>query len=305
MARSFSNLVDSLLLEGGVSVVRDVPMSTLTTWRTGGPADIMVEVANPEALREVLERLALDGVPTLILGNGSNLLVADAGFRGVVLRLRDKLASVEVDGEVLSAGAGAMLAAATGAAAAASLAGFEFAQGIPGTVGGAVMANAGTYAGCTADITTKVCAMTLAGEERIFEEFDNRYRKPLVAEGHVVTRVTFRLRHGEKDSIRAAMREVRSRREVCQPTGEATAGSVFKNPPGNKAGKLIEECGLKGRAVGGARISEVHANFIINDGGATAQDIRSLMKLAAAEVKYRCGITLETEVRLVGFDKEC
>jgi len=265
----------------------------------------MVEVANPEALREVLERLALAGAPTLILGNGSNLLVADAGFRGVALRLRDKLASVEVDGEVLSAGAGAMLAAATGAAAGASLAGFEFAQGIPGTVGGAVMANAGTYAGSTADITTKVYAMTLAGEERIFEEFDKRYRQPLVAEGHVVTRVTFRLRHGEKDSIRAAMREVRSRREVCQPTGDATAGSVFKNPPGNKAGKLIEDCGLKGRAVGGARISEVHANFIINDGGATAQEIRSLMKLAAAEVKSRFGITLETEVRLVGFDKEC
>ncbi|MHB8893910.1 MAG: UDP-N-acetylmuramate dehydrogenase [Candidatus Geothermincolia bacterium] len=278
------NTISILCAVAGASVLERVPMSGLTTWKTGGPARVLIEVSSETALKEILERLAGTGTKVLTLGNGSNVLVSDAGFDGAVLRLRDELASIDLAGEKLSAGAGAMLGAATARAARACLSGLEFALGIPGTVGGAVMSNAGTYAGSTAAVASKVTALTLSGERRIFESFDGSYRAPLVPEGLVVTAATFDMAPGEPETIRAAMDEARSRREANQPLGEATAGSVFKNPPGDSAGRLIDACGLKGRAVGAASVSRVHANFIINEGGATAADIKALMEIMASEV---------------------
>lgn len=281
-----------------------MPLAGFTTWRTGGPARYLLTVNTRQSLIDSLRVLQDAGVPLMVLGNGSNVLVSDAGWNGAVMRLKESLASVEVGGGGLDAGGGALLGAAVSKALRASLSGLEFALGIPGTVGGAVMTNAGTFAGSTAASLESVDAVDRSGELLTLEEFEDVYRGPLVAGDLIVAGARFGLTPEDGASIKSRMEEVRSRREGSQPLAAATAGSVFKNPPGEAAGRLLDQCGLKGRTVGGASVSDVHANFIINSGGASSAEVKTLMDVMAREVERAFGVRLEAEVRLVGFEEE-
>jgi len=287
---------------GDASAQRDVHLAEYTTWKVGGPARFMVRAGSVGDVREVLEVAGDLGLPLLVLGKGSNILVSDHGFDGVVLCLVGGLATVRVDGKLLVAGGGALLDMVATKACDSSLGGLEFMYGIPGTVGGAVMMNAGAYSQWTSEVLVEACTVTPAGGERRHQRFDGKYRQALVPEDEIVTEATFCLVRGSAGSIRDRMNEMRDLRRANQPLGMASAGSVFKNPPGDHAGRLIEHCGLSGRNVGGAVVSEKHANFIVNGGNATAIDIKKLIELVADEVWSRSGIKLEREVRLVGFE---
>jgi UDP-N-acetylmuramate dehydrogenase len=240
----------------------------------------------------------------LVLGNGSNVLASDEGFGGVVLRPTAGLATVEVGVSRIRAGAGAALGSVVKEAARASLSGLEFAVGIPGTVGGAVMTNAGAFSGNIAGVIELARAITGDGEQHEYESFTNGYRESLVPVKEILTSATFRLAEAPFASIKKRVDEVWAMRRETQPHGRACAGSVFKNPSGDSAGRLIEACGLKGESVGGARVSELHANFIINEGAASAADIKTLIEKVAKAVNEGFGITLETEVELIGFEEE-
>jgi len=301
---SSPDIADALCSISGCSVALNVPLSGFTTWKTGGPARYMIQVENREALRDVLLRVREAGVETLVLGNGSNVLAADRGFTGAVLRLKGSLSLVDIDGDVLSAGAGASLGAAVQGAARASLSGLEFALGIPGTAGGAVMTNAATRTGSTAGVLREVEVLNVDGDEEKLTSFADAYREPLVPLDNIVTAASFKLDRAEVGAIKARMEEARAKREATQPVGAATAGSVFKNPPGDSAGRLLDACGLKGKSIGAATVSPLHANFIVNVGGAKAADIRALMETMVSEVKDRFGIDLKPEVRLIGFKEE-
>jgi len=288
----------------GITVHEHVPLAGCTTWKTGGLARYLIDVESLKALREALLYLREMRMRILALGNGSNVLIADAGFDGAVIRLRGRAAFTKVSGELLEAGAGAPLGVVALTAARASLGGLEFSCGIPGTVGGAVMTNAGASSGSTALVLAEARALTIDCEDVIFDVFEDVYRQPLVPPGHIVTSATFRLGHTSPESIKSLMSEARSKREATQPVGLASAGCVFKNPAGDSAGRLLEECGVKGASVGRASVSRVHANFIINNGGARADDIKKLMGLMALEVESRFAVRLEPEVRLIGFEEE-
>ena len=288
---------------GDVSVQRDVALANCTTWKVGGPARFMVLAGSIGAVGETINVAGNLGLPLLVLGKGSNILVSDRGFDGVVLCLVGGLATVRADGELLVAGGGALLESAVVEACDSSLCGLEFMFGIPGTVGGAVMMNAGAYSHWTADVLKEARTVTDDGGERLHERFEGKYRQALVPEGEIVTEATFRLGVDSMESIRERMNEMRDRRRANQPLGMASAGSVFKNPPGAHAGKMIDQCGLSGRSVGGAVVSEKHANFIVNRGDATADDIKQLIGMVAGEVSSRLGIQLELEVKLVGFER--
>ncbi len=295
--------LQSILKIADLEVASGVPLARFTTWKVGGPARYMIKAHSDSAVREVLPIIREFRIPLLVLGLGSNMLVSDRGFDGAVMCLVGGLTGLSVVGRGITAGSGALLGAIVGAAARASLAGLEFAWGIPGTVGGAVMMNAGAFGGTTAAVLERVGTLTPDAESRDYDTFDEVYRAALVPAEEIVTSATFRLEEAPAGDIRKRMDEVGERRKGTQPWGQATAGSVFKNPKDLTAGQLLEECGLKGAAVGGARVSEVHANFIVNQGGASAADIKELIELAAGEVKKRFGVELETEVRLVGFEE--
>jgi UDP-N-acetylmuramate dehydrogenase len=295
--------LQSLLRIADLEVAGDVPLARFTTWKVGGPARMMVKAHSESALKEALGVLGESRYPLLVLGHGSNLLVSDRGFDGAVLKLVGGLAGLSVDGGSITAGSGAPLGSVVGAALGASLSGLEFAWGIPGTVGGAVMMNAGAFGGTTAAVLDRVETLDRTGRAQSYDSFEDVYRAALVGEEEIVTCATFRLSSALEGDIRKRMDEVGERRKGTQPWGQSTAGSVFKNPRGAFAGRLLEECGLKGAQVGGARVSELHANFIVNEGEASAADIKALIELAAREVKERFGVELETEVRLVGFQE--
>jgi len=283
-----------------ITVEYDVSMAEHTTWGVGGPARYLVTARSKPSLVRVLRVVRERELPLFIMGNGSNLLIADGGVPGVIIRLTDKLANVSVSGEQMEAGAGASISNAVTTALHASLTGFEFAFGIPGTVGGAIMTNAAAFRGSIAGVLTVVKTLTMDVEEERHVSFDAEYREPLVPPGEVVIKAKFSLSRDHEEAIKKRMDEVRSMRRETQPWGMRTAGSVFKNPPGDSAGRLIEECGLKGKGVGGARISEIHANFIINGGDATASDIKRLIDLARGEVGARFGVDMELEVQMLG-----
>jgi UDP-N-acetylmuramate dehydrogenase len=299
-----SDLAAALAAVDGAALVQNVPLAGLTTWRVGGPARYLLDVKTAGALVSAVEILAGSGTERMVIGRGSNLLVSDDGFDGAVLRLREELASIRVDGLRVTTGGGATLMAAVNSAYRANLSGLEFATGIPGTAGGAVMTNAGAFTGCTADVLERVEALGADGRGISFDAFEGGYRTPLVPEATVVTSVCFRLSESPGADIKMAMEEMRRQRSSTQPLAAASAGSVFKNPEGESAGRLIDECGLKGVKAGGASVSTLHANFIINEGGASADDILRLMVLIAGEVEAKHGIRLEREVRLVGFREE-
>ncbi len=278
------------------------PMSRHTTFRVGGPADLMYFPSSSEQLVSALRLAKEEGVPAMVMGNGSNMIVRDGGIRGLVIVLGERFAQVSVDGEILTAQAGASMAKVSSAAQAAALAGLEFASGIPGSLGGGCAMNAGAYGGQLSDVLVDA-QVYLNGEIRTMTKDDLQmgYRTTLpLREGGVVLSARFKLMPDDGEAIMERMRDLNARRRDKQPLNFPSAGSTFKRPEGYFAGALIEQAGLKGRTVGGAQVSEKHAGFIVNVGGATAADITDLIKVVQDEVLRAFGVQLETEVRIIG-----
>jgi UDP-N-acetylmuramate dehydrogenase len=281
------------------NILVNEPMKNHTTFKVGGPADYLVI---PETKEQIVECLKLD-VPKFILGNGSNLIVKDGGIRGLVIKTSklDKLDLIEDD--VIEAGAGCYLSVISNLAKKNSLTGFEFASGIPGTFGGAVMMNAGAYGGEMKDV---VIETTYIDEDLVVKtttEHDFSYRKSMFTNtNRVILSSKLKLAKGNYEEIDARIKELSEARRTKQPLSFPSAGSTFKRPEGYFAGKLIEDSELKGFSIGGAQVSELHAGFIINKGGATAKDILDLIKHVQNEVKNKFGVNLETEVKIVGED---
>jgi UDP-N-acetylmuramate dehydrogenase len=280
---------------------RDAPLATRTAIRVGGPADLLVRPADPDALAALLRACRELAVPLTVLGGGANTLVADRGVRGVVVRLPQDLAPEVEDGEALLLNAGAPTTRLPVRAHARALVGCEFIAGIPGTLGGCLAMNAGTKLGEMKDVVERVEVATADGAGFLdAAALGFAYRTCRLPPGAVVTRVGFRLRPGDVARSAALMAEDREKRRRAQPLDRPTFGSTFTNPPGDFAGRLIEAVGLKGHRVGNATWSDVHANFVVNLGGATARDVLTLVKLARSRVMNAFGVRLETEVRVVG-----
>ena len=280
------------------------PLSRHTTYRIGGPAQRYLEVDSHQQLADLLAGCAGHGIPVLAIGNGSNLLVADAGVEGLVVRYTDT--SVGVEGGLLRASGGARMVKTAQAAQGASLTGMEWALGIPGTVGGSAYNNAGCFGSdmaATVDAVEGIDARGAAGRWTN-HECGFRYRGSAFRDGHLVgalvTAVTFRLRAGTAPAIKARMDEIQQERRRTQPVSGRSTGSVFKNPPGDFAGRLVEAAGLKGAREGGAMVSPEHANFIVNAGGSTAGDVKALVTRVQAEVEPLFGVRLEPEMESVG-----
>lgn len=278
------------------------PMSCHTTFRIGGPADLMFFPASEEQLCMALRAAKERGIPAMVMGNGSNMIVRDGGIRGVVIVLGERFSRIDLEGERLSAQAGASLARVAAAAQAASLSGLEFASGIPGSLGGGCAMNAGAYGGQLSDVLEEA-RVYLNGEVRTLScaEMQMGYRTTLpLREGGIVLSARFRLHPDDGEAILARMKELNARRRDKQPLNYPSAGSTFKRPEGHFAGSLIEQAGLKGRSVGGAQVSSKHAGFIVNTGGATAADVLALIEQVQEEVFSRFGVRLEPEVRITG-----
>lgn len=278
------------------------PMSRHTTFRVGGPADYYV-MPKPEQTAEVLALCRRQQIPCQIVGNGSNLLVSDKGIRGVVLAFEKQVAQIRTEGDRIKAGAGALLSQTAGAALKAGLGGLEFAAGIPGSVGGAVVMNAGAYGGEIKDVLIQAAVLTQDGQLLTMkkEDLDLSYRHSCIPERRlIVLEAEFLLQPKPRDEIQAVMEELKKRRIEKQPLEYPSAGSTFKRPQGHFAGKLIMEAGLSGVSVGGAKVSEKHCGFVINTGGAAAEDICSLIRLIQKKVYEHSGVKLETEVRYMG-----
>jgi UDP-N-acetylmuramate dehydrogenase len=299
-------LLDALRAQLGRRARPGEPLSRHTSLRIGGPADLLVVPETPAELAEVLRAAADHGTPVTLLGGGSNVLVGDGGIRGIVVKLGRGFARLEwcegEGGAELRAGAAVRLGRLSRAAVARGLAGLEYAEGIPGTVGGALFMNAGAYGGDISGAVAAVEGLDAAGNGIALDGalLAFRYRRADLPRGLVVTAVRFRLRRQPAAEVRARMAEARARRLAAQPHGAANVGSIFKNPEGDHAGRLIEAAGLKGTRAGRARIAERHANFIVNEGGARAVDVKALMDLAQRVVWERNGVWLEPEVQLVG-----
>ena len=290
-------------IAGKNGVRTDERMSGYTTFRIGGPADFFVTPDSVESLRSVLHFVRENGIPYFILGNGSNLLVSDEGYRGVVIRIGDGFDGLKVDGTNIMAEAGLLLSQVAAAARDAGLSGMEFASGIPGTLGGAIVMNAGAYGGEMKDIVRDVTVMTKEGDVRSIESRDMEfgYRTSTVKKNDwIVLAVHFLLSEGNRSIIEARMNELKEARISKQPLNFPSAGSTFKRPEGYFAGKLIMDSGLAGYSVGGAEVSEKHCGFVINRGGATASDVFILIRRIREIVYAKFGVTLEPEIKFVG-----
>lgn len=290
-------------LLGAENVFTDEPMSGHTTFRIGGPADYFLVPGSREELAGVLKICREEALPFFILGNGSNLLVSDNGYRGVVIQMYRNQAEIRVEENRICAQAGALLSAIAAAAKNASLTGFEFAGGIPGTLGGAVVMNAGAYGGELKDVLLEVTVMTMEGEIRTIpaEKLEMGYRTSLVkTAGYLVLEAVIALKKGDPEAIKSRMRELNEKRTSKQPLEYPSAGSTFKRPEGYFAGKLIMDSGLRGYRVGGAQVSEKHCGFVINAGNATAKDVRTLMQNVSDIVFEKYGVRLEPEVKFLG-----
>lgn len=281
-------------------------MASHTTFRIGGLADCFVQLENTEQLIKVRKYLSQVGVPFFVLGNGSNLLVSDEGFRGVILQIGPKMNRVTVEGSAIVAQAGASMAQIARTAMEHELTGMEFASGIPGTIGGGVVMNAGAYGGELSRIVTQVNVVNSEGE---IMELDNEtmefgYRTSTIRNNpFTVTEVILRLEKGDRRQIRERMEELAAKRREKQPLEYPSAGSTFKRPAGHYAGQLIMEAGLRGFQCGGAKVSDKHCGFVINTGNATAEDVRKLIREVQARVKDQFNVDLETEVLFLGWEK--
>lgn len=279
------------------------PMKKHTTFRVGGPADYFVVPTKVGEIKAVVTLCEETGMPYYMIGNGSNLLVADKGFRGVIIQIYKAMNRVKTGGNIIRAQAGASLAQIAMEALEHELTGFEFAAGIPGTLGGAVRMNAGAYGGEIQDVLRKATVLTKEGKmiELSKEEMEFGYRTCIVERmGYIVLEAELGLNPGKRENIQAVMEELREKRVSKQPLEFPSAGSTFKRPEGYFAGKLIQDAGLKGFQVGGAQVSEKHSGFVINTGNATAADIMELMRQVNEKVKEQFGVSLEPEVRRIG-----
>jgi UDP-N-acetylenolpyruvoylglucosamine reductase len=285
---------------------REYPLSRLTTVRAGGSADYFARPASDEGVVELLAWAKREGLPVGVVGSGSNLLVADAGFRGLVITLSGDLTRIEREGTRVHAGGGARLPSAAAKAAGWGLAGLEFGVNIPGTVGGAVRMNANAYGGELGKVLDVVTVCTAAGSEtRHPDQLGLRYRGSDLGDREVVTGATFALREADPAEVKATMGEMRRRRKEAQPSGIKTFGSTFVNSDdpraeGRSAGQLLDAAGCSGLAIGGARLSPKHANFVENTGAATTADVLAVMAAARRKVYERFGVALEPEVQILG-----
>ncbi len=301
MTTAFLQYANQLLPQD--AILRKEPMAKHTTFRLGGPADCMVAVQNIEQLAKILSYIVKAGLPYFLLGNGSNLLVGDKGYRGIVLRLAGEFTKISVEENCILAGAGALLSKTAQAAKEHSLAGLEFASGIPGTVGGAIVMNAGAYGGEMKQVVRLVRVMTQTGEilELDNETMEFAYRKSVVKNRpYIVLDTRLELAKGEAALIAGKMEELAAERRKKQPLEYASAGSTFQRPEGYFAGKLIMDAGLRGCCIGGAQVAEKHCGFIINKGNASAADVAELITEVAERVKERFGVTLVPEVIRLG-----
>lgn len=287
---------------GGSGIFMEEPMKKHTTFRVGGPADVLVQ-PDETALAAILALCRQYHVSYSFIGNGSNLLVGDKGIRGVVIEMTDPMGNIEVDGTKITAQAGAMLSKIANTAASNGLGGMEFAAGIPGSVGGAVVMNAGAYGGEMKDIIEKVYVLDENGAQLELDRdaLDLGYRHSCIPEKkYIVTKVVLELAPRNEAEIRSEMKELNEKRAEKQPLQYPSAGSTFKRPEGYFAGKLIMDAGLRGYQVGGAQVSEKHCGFVINKGDATAADICQLMRDVSDKVQAQFGVVLEPEVKMIG-----
>lgn len=278
-------------------------MKKHTTFRVGGNADYFIVPKTIEEVKNVVALCKETDMPYYILGNGSNLLVSDKGYRGVIIQIYKEMNEICIEGDQIKVQAGALLSKIGSAALEAGLTGFEFASGIPGTIGGAVVMNAGAYGGEMKDVLEEVTALTPEGEVIVLrkEELELGYRTSIIAKkDYIVLEAKLKLEKGEKDAIKGRMDELKLQRTTKQPLEYPSAGSTFKRPEGYFAGKLIQDAGLRGFQVGGAQVSEKHCGFVINKDHATAADVWELMCQVRAIVKEKFGVELEPEVKRLG-----
>ena len=285
-------------------IIENVPMAEHSSFKAGGSADLMVMPQSIDQLKEVLQILSGGDYPYMILGNGSNILVKDSGYRGIMVKMGSAFDSVQIDGNRVICGAGTLLSVAAKAAANAGLAGLEFASGIPGSIGGAVFMNAGAYDGEIKFVLEKARIISKDGTQDRYmtaDELDMGYRHTALHEsGDIAVEAVFKLEEGNAEEIKAKIADLTARRNSKQPVQFPSAGSFFKRPVGYFAGKLVQDAGLKGLTVGGAQVSELHSGFVINIGGATATDILQLMEIVQQTVMDKFGVMLEPEVRIIG-----
>ncbi|WP_147565628.1 UDP-N-acetylmuramate dehydrogenase [Clostridium tyrobutyricum] len=300
--RDFSNDLIKILDEKDIKI--DEPMSSHTSFKVGGPADILITPESADQVLDAVELCKSKNVPYYIMGNGSNLLVKDGGIRGVVVKLT-KLKSIKIQGSRIIVSSGACLKDVSQKALDNSLTGFEFACGIPGSVGGAVTMNAGAYNGEISNVIESVIVIDNHTKKRILnlEQLELAYRMSSILKyGYIVLQVTFKLEKGDHSKINDRIENLNRRRSEKQPLEYPSAGSTFKRPEGHFAAKLIEDSGLKGMSVGGAQVSEKHSGFIINKEDATSKDILDLINLVQDTVKQKFNVDLYTEVRIIGED---
>ncbi len=285
------------------SIKVDEPMKKHITFRVGGPADFLVKPKTEEELRKVISFAKKNNVPFIVIGNGSNLLVKDGGIRGIVIELSDNFNNYEIEGNIIKAQSGALLAIIGRNAMKNSLTGFEFAAGIPGTLGGALAMNAGAYGGEMKQVVKSVRLMDCDGNifELSNEEMKFEYRRSLLTEkDYIVLSTVIELQQGNMDEIKATMADYANRRSTKQPLNLPSAGSTFKRPEGHFAAKLIDDCGLRGLTLRGAQVSDKHCGFVVNLDGATAKDLLDLMYVVKSTVNSKFGIMLEEEVKVLG-----
>lgn len=288
---------------GEQNVKVNEPMKKHTTFRVGGPADYFLTPEDVGQVQEIVIFLKKNNVPYYIVGNGSNLLVGDLGYRGAIIQIYQKMNQIRTEGEYIYADAGALLSKIAAEALSKELTGFEFASGIPGTLGGAVMMNAGAYGGEMKHVIQEATVLTKNGEivTRTVDEMELAYRSSIFSKnGDIVLSAVLKFEKGKKESIRARMDELKEQRVTKQPLEYPSAGSTFKRPEGYFAGKLIQDAGLRGFQVGGAQVSEKHCGFVINKDHATAADIVSLMEQVSDKVEAQFGVRLEPEVKRLG-----
>ena len=304
MTESLEARLEAVAHQLGTLATRDAPLGARTTYRVGGRAAVAAEPKDEGDLLAVAAALADHDVPVLVVGRGSNMLVSDRGFAGVAVFVGESFSELEVRDTVLVAGGGVSLPVAARRSAAAGLTGFEWAVGIPGSVGGAVRMNAGGHGADIAATLVRARVVALDRREagwRSVEELELGYRTSNLGACDVVVRAEVRCRPGDRAAAEERIAEIVRWRRENQPGGQ-NAGSVFTNPPGDQAGRLIDEAGLKGTRVGTAEVSPKHANFIQADEGGSADDVKALMDRVRTEVATRAGVELHTEIRLIGFD---
>ncbi len=295
------NKLTKLLSKNRVLV--DEPMRNHTSFKVGGPADIIAIPQSIEEIQDTVKFCKKNNIPYFIMGNGSNLIVRDKGMRGVVVKIGDEFKNVIIKGNTVIAQAGVLLSTLSKKIMAERLKGFEFASGIPGTLGGAVTMNAGAYGGEMKNVIKNVKVLDEKGEmlDLSLEELNLGYRSSIIqTKGYIVLEVTMELEKGDYNEILEITKDLTKRRTTKQPLHLPSAGSVFKRPEGYYAGKLIQDSGLKGQKVGGAQVSELHSGFIVNYDNATAKNVLDLISLVQKTVKEKFGVDLQTEVRVIG-----